>query len=203
MTTTTKPPKPVEPLLCPMTVLIDSREQSPFCFQNIRGRSEQKYRPLIVPVKITGLLTGDYSIEGLEDSISIERKSLQDAYGTILGDRERFERELSRLQAIAESGFACVICEGRWTDGPSRRSTETDGEYNERAAKQFRSVLGSIRSWRMEFPRVHWLECASRRQAEVECFRCLEMFWRRREREAKEAAKETQSQTQQLLSLEV
>lgn len=182
--------KSAEPLLCPFTVTIDTREQSPWCFTEIRGRSEQKYRPLIVPVKVVGLPTGDYSIEGFADAVAVERKSLSDLFGTILGDRERFERELNRLQNISATGFACVICEGRWTEGPPRRSTESDGEYSERAAKQFRSVLGSIRSWRMEFPRVHWLECASRRQAEVECFRILEMFWRRREREAKEAIKE-------------
>jgi len=171
-----------------MTILIDTREQSPWSFTEIRGRSDQKYRPLIVPVKIAGLPTGDYSIDGLTDFVAIERKSLPDLYGTILGDRERFERELSRLQVIADSGFAAVICEGRWMDGPPRRAAESDADYTERAAKQFRSVIGSVRSWRMEFPRVHWIECASRRQAEVECFRTLEMFWRRREREAKEAA---------------
>lgn len=185
-----------KPLLCDFTILVDTREQSPWSFTEIRGRSDQKYRPLIVPVKLAGLPTGDYSIEGLADGIAIERKSLTDLFGTILGDRERFERELERMQFIASSpiesgcrGFACVICEGRWTDGPPRRQSETDGEFNERAAKQFRSVLGSIRSWRMEFPQVHWLECVSRRQAEVECFRTLEMFWRRREREMKEGEK--------------
>lgn len=200
--------KTIQPIVCPFLVICDTREQFPFGFQGIRGRASQKNRPLIVPVKLAGLTTGDYSIEGLEDWITIERKSLADLFGTILGDRERFERELSRMQAIAShadptsgaaDGFACVICEGRWTDGPPRRQTESDEEFNERSGRQFRSVLGSIRAWRMEFPRVHWLECASRRQAEVECYRILEMFWRKREHERESTNEPQPKQTELIL----
>ena len=167
-----------EPLLCGFTIRIDQREQAPFNFTGINGRSDQKYRPIIVPVEFGFLATGDYSIKGFENCVSVERKNLSDFYGTILGQRDRFERELARL---SEMEVARVICEGCWNAGPPRRPNESDNEYNERAPKHFRSVLGSVRSWMLEFPKVHWVQCANRRQAELECFRTLEMWWRKRE----------------------
>ena len=91
---------------------------------------------------------------------------------------EQMKRELARL---SEMEVARVICEGCWNAGPPRRPNESDNEYNERAPKHFRSVLGSVRSWMLEFPKVHWVQCANRRQAELECFRTLEMWWRKRE----------------------
>jgi DNA excision repair protein ERCC-4 len=46
------------------------------------------------------LQTGDYSVAGLEDLFSIERKTVSDLVGRCLGDnRERFERELHRLRS--------------------------------------------------------------------------------------------------------
>jgi ERCC4-type nuclease len=47
------------------------------------------------------LQTGDYSVAGLEDLISIERKSLADLTACCLNaQRERFERELHRLRGF-------------------------------------------------------------------------------------------------------
>jgi len=43
------------------------------------------------------LPVGDYSMPGFEDRAAIERKSLNDLIGCLMGkDRERFERELSK-----------------------------------------------------------------------------------------------------------
>jgi DNA excision repair protein ERCC-4 len=45
------------------------------------------------------LISGDYSVAGLEDLFSIERKTVADLVGCCMGDnRERFERELHRLR---------------------------------------------------------------------------------------------------------
>lgn len=66
-------------------ILIDSREQLPLAFPNSRRAT---------------LATGDYSLEGYETRIAVERKSLPDLYGCIGQSRERFERELVRLAAI-------------------------------------------------------------------------------------------------------
>jgi DNA excision repair protein ERCC-4 len=45
------------------------------------------------------LQTGDYSVAGLQDLFSIERKTVSDLVGCCMGEnRDRFERELHRLR---------------------------------------------------------------------------------------------------------
>ncbi len=58
------------------TVIVDSREQMPYRFS---------------------MRTGDYSISGFEDVISLERKSLNDIVGSLMDGRSRFLREMDRL----------------------------------------------------------------------------------------------------------
>ena len=66
--------------------MIDTREQNPFTFKGYEVESE----PAALPV-------GDYSLPGFEDRAVVERKSLNDLIGCLMGkDRERFERELAR-----------------------------------------------------------------------------------------------------------
>lgn len=67
------------------TIVIDTREQEPLLFSRLRA--------------IRGtLITGDYSIAGLEELFAVERKSIPDLVGCCMGEnRERFERELHRL----------------------------------------------------------------------------------------------------------
>ena len=84
-----------------MRVVIDTREQWPLAFsaevQTVRGT----------------LAVGDYSIEGLEDLIVIERKSLSDLLSSITSGRERFVKELRQLRAFR---FAALVIEARWPD---------------------------------------------------------------------------------------
>ena len=84
-----------------MKIKIDTREQWPLDFsadvQTVRGT----------------LAVGDYSIEGLEDLIVIERKSLNDLLGSITSGRERFVKELRQLRAFR---FAALVIEARWPD---------------------------------------------------------------------------------------
>jgi DNA excision repair protein ERCC-4 len=60
-----------------------------------------------------GLKTGDYSILGYENFVSIERKSLPDLFGTLGSGHLRFKKELER--ALKLKYFAIVI-EGTLTD---------------------------------------------------------------------------------------
>lgn len=70
------------------TVVIDSREQIPLPFTRL-------------PTIRAGLYSGDYSIAGLEDGFSIERKSIDDLVGCCVNsNRERFENELHRLRGF-------------------------------------------------------------------------------------------------------
>lgn len=80
-----------------MHIVVDTREQTPWTFE---GQGMETLR--------AKLEAGDYSIEGLETRVAIERKSLDDWTGTVLRDRARFYRELALLRAYE---FRCVIIE--------------------------------------------------------------------------------------------
>jgi len=71
-------------------IFIDSREQTPLEFDNI--------------TRTSGMNFGDYRIA--HSNIYIERKSLGDAWGTLTGGFERFEREIIRAK---EAGAYLVI----------------------------------------------------------------------------------------------
>lgn len=91
-------PKKVEPI----PVLIDTAEQLPWTFDASLFATER-----------ANLMTGDYSIPGLEDVLTIERKSLGDAVGTVIHDWRRFRKQLHRM-----AGMDCgiVVIEGSVED---------------------------------------------------------------------------------------
>jgi DNA excision repair protein ERCC-4 len=69
-------------------VAIDRREQDPIPFHRLKTQPAT-------------LLTGDYSIAGLEHLFSVERKTISDLVGCCVGDsRDRFERELHRIRGF-------------------------------------------------------------------------------------------------------
>jgi ERCC4-type nuclease len=69
-------------------LVIDTREQDPLVFTRLESRRGT-------------LLTGDYSIAGLENLFSIERKTIGDLVACCVGEnRARFERELHRLRGF-------------------------------------------------------------------------------------------------------
>ena len=165
-------------------VVIDTREQFPFAFTGLQADAAQGHRPLIVQTQAGTLQSGDYSILGAEAEVAIERKSLDDLYGTIGQGRERFERELARLQEIAAStaySHASVVIEAGWGEiiGAPPRHT--------RLAPK--TVSRSIQAWTFRFPLVHWWTCVTRRHAESVTFRLLERFTRERQRELLAAIK--------------
>jgi DNA excision repair protein ERCC-4 len=73
----------------------------------------------ITPCIRAALPTGDYSVAGAEHLVAIERKSVIDLVKSVIHQRERFERELSRARGF---DYFAVVCEcgaddllaGRW-----------------------------------------------------------------------------------------
>src|SRR5690242_13649754 len=83
--TPTKPrrvPIAEQPLTVPFITIIDTRETAPYSFAGLRADAKDHNRQLVIPTKFAGLPTGDYSIEGMENLIVVERKSLADLYST-------------------------------------------------------------------------------------------------------------------------
>ena len=73
-----------------IVITTDTREQLTLDFTKFRGVSS-----------VRGTLkTGDYSIQGYDDTICFERKSVQDLVGTLIGGHERFLREMERMRSF-------------------------------------------------------------------------------------------------------
>jgi ERCC4-type nuclease len=155
-------PPPQEPELCPFVVAVDNREQAPFRFQNFHSDADKRYRPLIVRTKKKTLRTGDYSIVGMEHLVTVERKSLVDAYGTFGADRKRFERELERM---TEFQHAAVVIEASWS--------AIIGSPPPHSKLLPKTVYRSVIAWSQRYG-VHFWDCPSRSFAERTTFRILE-----------------------------
>lgn len=135
-------------------VVIDTREQKPFKF------------PDDIRVSRKGLRTGDYSVEGYESKIAIERKSLVDLYGVIGHGRERFVRELERL---AEFTHAAVVVEASWYEIIRRPPS--------RSEVSARAVIGSMEAWEQRYG-VPFHAYGPRALAARLTLRKLERFWK-------------------------
>lgn len=147
-------------------VICDTREQSPYTFAGLTCDASDGGGPLTVPTIRETLASGDYSLQG-HAGIAIERKSLPDLYGTIGQGRDRFERELERLNKL---DFAAVVIEATWP--------EVCAEPPPHTKLPPKTVFRSILAWSVRYPRVHWLPCGPRRLAEVTTFRLLERYVR-------------------------
>ena len=117
-------------------IVIDSREKLPYSID--------------LPSITKKLEAGDYSVEGLERRVAVERKSLDDFVSTVIWDRDRFFKELRKL---AEYDFACVVVEADLTD-------IVQGRYRSEAHP--RSVLGMTLSIIADFE-VPVFFCSNRR----------------------------------------
>ncbi len=162
------------PLPTPFTVVIDQREKLPFDFGDLWSDAKEGSLILAVSTKLGHLPSGDYSLEGCEAEIAIERKSLADLYSTIGQHRDRFEREIERLDRMT---FALIVVEEDWRSILERPP--------ERSRLKPKTVFRSIIAWSQRFPRVHWMPCTNRRLAEVLTFRHLERFWKDKQRKEK------------------
>lgn len=153
------------------TVLIDTREKAWYSFANLVADKADGGGPFNVPIRRVTLQSGDYSLAGYEGLVAVERKSLSDAYSTLGQGRDRFERELNRLNGF---DFAAVVIEAGWDEILHDPPPHTE--------VQPKTVFRSILAWQQRYPRVHWWPCADRRHAEVTTFRILERFWKERKR---------------------
>jgi ERCC4-type nuclease len=91
-------PKPV--------VLVDTREQMPWCFLD-------NHPNWIGGEKRLALTAGDYSVEGMQDVLALERKSMPDAIRSTTADRARFIRSCARL---AQFRWKAILIEATYED---------------------------------------------------------------------------------------
>ena len=90
-------PKPI--------VLIDTREQTPLTFTRfpnwIAGEKRQK------------LKIGDYTVQGMEHLLAIERKTLSDIITTVMQERSRF---FKMCEQLARYGWRALLIEASYED---------------------------------------------------------------------------------------
>jgi len=173
----------VEVFTSPFTVIIDTREQNPFTFDAVRlDKAQQRNGQTSDTVQVlttrATLQTGDYSIQGLEDKIAIERKSAADLCQTITHGRDRFVRELERMQLM---DFGMVVVE---TELSQLLTTPPD-----RSKIQPKTITRSVIAWQQRYKRIHWMFLPGRRAASNWTYRVLERYWKDQEQEAKEGEK--------------
>ena len=149
-----------------MKFLIDSREQAPFAFDGYE-----------VWLETAALPCGDYSLPGFTDKAAVERKSLDDLIGCLMGkERERFEKELAKAKHYELFG---VVVEGTLAD-------VCQGKY--RSAMRPHSALQSIIAWQVRY-RVPFLFAGSRKMAEYWVYCTLAKYLREIEERFKTATK--------------
>jgi len=123
------------------------------------------------------LPVGDYSLPGFEDRAAVERKSLNDLVGCLMGkERSRFERELARGRHY---DLFAVVLEASLGD-------VSRGRY--RSDMKPQSVLQSIITFQVRY-RVPFMWCGSRAGAEYMTHGLLLKYLRELEERFKQATK--------------
>jgi DNA excision repair protein ERCC-4 len=139
----------------PVTLVIDTREQEPYSFDPSRAAAVRHALP-----------AGDYSVQGYEQAVAVERKTMEDFVSTVIRSRRRFHREL-RLLAGYEA--ACVVVEADLAD-VLRGRYRSDAHPN--------ALLGAVVSIVVDFG-VPVYFCSSRQAACRFVLEYLLRFYRR------------------------
>lgn len=151
---------------CPFKIIVDTREQKPWKFEGLTKRVRGEDRPIEVETVRRKLESGDYSIEGMENQIAIERKSASDLISTVFHGRDRFVRELERLSQLK---WAAVVVEGEWESTLQKCARETKANPV--------SLDSSIIAWQLRYS-VHFVWRPQRWMAEKTAFKILDRYWR-------------------------
>tara|TARA_R110002020_G_scaffold133090_3_gene297017 strand:+ start:3824 stop:4279 length:456 start_codon:yes stop_codon:yes gene_type:complete len=95
-----------------MIIIQDTREQNPFSFAFYDCETT-----------IATLKTGDYTLQGYEEVIAIERKKSTSELATNLGKyKDRFEREMERLSKFDHKYIVCEFTEADLLQFPKNSS---------------------------------------------------------------------------------
>ena len=150
-----------KPSIQNFTIIIDKQEKR----LGIKGYNFKTIKP-DPPLTIRAhLKTGDYSIKGLEDKITVERKTLVDLFGSTGNERKRFEREMERLSTF---DYAAIVVESdirTWFINPPGRSKMNP-----------RSVFRTIIAWSQRYG-VHVWPMWDRPSAEKVTYLILKRYY--------------------------
>lgn len=173
----------------PFAILIDSAEQQPFEFQNLRADADKKYRTYRAKTERVCLgrypdSLGDYSLSGAVGHCHVERKGQGDAYSTFLGfgrhgTTSRYERFRQELENLSQIDAALVVVECPLQQLLLQAPKTETRSPQDNARMIYRSIL----AWQQDY-RVQWAFCESRRMAEITTFRWLYRWWEKHLKES-------------------
>ena len=154
---------------CPFTIYVDSAECHPYEFKGIRDDAVHDYALLTTQIVRASLgrhpnSFGDYTLEGGVGRCCIERKSMEDCWGTLLGwptgwevdrglpgRRDRFEKELDNLNRvdaaliIVEANFGdCISKCPQWGVKPAEENAKIFFAQLSRISNGFNVYRGSL-----------------------------------------------------------
>jgi ERCC4-type nuclease len=115
--------------------IVDTREQNPLSFRRFKG--------WFAKIEYRALKLGDYSVKGMEDSCSVERKDLADLINSFTTNRAVF---VARLRRMAELPHSLLVV--------TSSLTEIKSEYPYRAASPNRitqSLIAVLAGLRLPF----------------------------------------------------
>lgn len=130
------------------------------------------------------LETGDFGVKGIENDVTVERKTLLDFLACCGRERERFEKTVDRMRGFATKA---IIIESDW-------KTIEDGNWpldrngNKRSKVTPASAMGSILSWNAKG--IPTLLCETPERCGIITARILYMAARREWRRLRELARE-------------
>lgn len=155
------------------TIIIDNREQLPVLYDKLNHKDFPGLK-----ISYGTLKTGDYSIKNMSEpsdqhSITIERKSLPDLFGSTGRGRNRLEHEFERM---ALYDYAALVIE------EDLKSLFLNPP--ELSCMPPKAVYRTIIAWCQRY-RVHCFPCPNRSFAEKTIYLLLMRFWEDRQPKGK------------------
>ena len=151
------------------TIVVDKSEKKPWTFLDLVVTIDGREHLVEQQTISRRLKTGDYSILGYEDKITIERKNPADCIASITQHRKRFIRLLERMSTFR---WSAILVECEWADLLRLCAATT------RVSPI--SLDGSIMAFTQRFPTVHWIFRPTRATAMKTCWKALDRFWKDR-----------------------
>lgn len=159
---------------CPFTIYVDDREimgGHPFTFQGFVSDAKEGRLPVVVKTEVIRLRTGDYSIVGLQDQITVERKAPEDLIKTLTQRRDNFFDELERMRAFEQ---AVIVVEAGWD-----KVCDLIPQISQANPK---SVIRTILAIQQDFNTVQWAFMPDREWAHRYTFQFLKRYYQRLQR---------------------
>lgn len=149
-------------------LIVDTREQNPFDLEYLTALHGEDCG--VVRKKLS---CGDYSVEGLQQHISIERKASTGELYNNLGSkkaRDRFHREMERMDLIDRAFIICEFPSTHLHTFPENSEIPTSKrQYLRMSAKFFRKLVYEV----SEKFDVEYIFCNDRAEAEKKTFELL------------------------------